>query len=165
MNTSRILALPAIAAASLLALTGCIQLPPVAGGGGTTTPPTSDGGPTTPPTSDGGTTTEPTSDGGSAVDLDGTAWTGELEGLISPLGFTLNADGTIDITEWGNTDQTYNSPGDVWSGDASDLTMTIMGLEEGEFDLTVSGTAEGGQLALSGQGTNGSDYTLTATQD
>lgn len=147
MKTPRILALPAVAAAALLVLTGCIQLPPVVGGGG-------------------GTTTEPSTDGGStSVDLAGTSWTGEISDVISPFGFTLNADGTIDITQWGSTDQTYDSPADVWSGDASDLTMTIMGLEEGEFDLTVSGTAEGGQLALSGQGTDGSDYTLTATQD
>lgn len=147
MKTSRILALPAVAAASLLVLTGCIQLPPVVGSGG-------------------GTTTDPSTDGGStSVDLAGSSWTGEISDVMSPFGFTLNADGTIDITQWGNTDTTYDSPGDVWSGDASDLTMTIMGLEEGAFDLTVSGTAEGGQLALSGQGTDGSDYTLTATQD
>ncbi|WP_405217276.1 hypothetical protein [Agrococcus sp. Ld7] len=147
MKTSRILALPAVAAASLLVLTGCIQLPPIAGSGG-------------------GTTTEPATDGGSTpAELAGTSWTGELEGVISPLGFTLNADGTVDITEWGSTGQTYDSPGDVWSGDASDLTVTIQGIEEGAFDLTASGTAEGGQMALSGQGTDGNDYTVTATQD
>ena len=62
MKKTRILALPAIAAASLLALTGCFQLPPVGGNGG-------DGG-------NGGTTQEP-GNGGTETgeDLAGTTST------------------------------------------------------------------------------------------
>lgn len=151
MKTTRILALPAIAAASLLALTGCFQLPPV-------------GGTTTTEAPGGGTTTEEPAGGASAEDLAGTSWTGAVDGVVDPLGFTLNADGSVDITQWGNTDQTYDFPQDQWSGDSSNLEVTITGLEEGAFDLTVSGTAEGGQMNLTGEGTDGNSYTLSATQ-
>ena len=44
MKTTRLLAVPAIAPASLLALTGCIQLPPVGGGSTTETQAPGDGG-------------------------------------------------------------------------------------------------------------------------
>lgn len=143
MKTTRLLAVPALAAASLLALTGCIQVPPV---GGT------------------GTGTEVNTEG-EVVDLAGTAWTGAIPDVVDPIGFTLNEDGTVDITTWGDSDQTYDSPADVWSGDSSDLTVTITGLEEGAFDVTFSGTADGGQMELSGEGTDGSQHTLSATED
>lgn len=148
MKTTRFLAVPALAAASLLALTGCIQLPPM--GGGTTTE-------TQAPVTGG--------DGTQSTDLAGTSWMGAIDGVVDPLGFTLNEDGTVDITTWGDSDETYDFAQDVWSGDASDLTVTITGLEEGAFDLTVSGTAEGGQMDLSGEGTDGSSHTLVASQD
>lgn len=148
MKTTRFLAVPALAAASLLALTGCIQLPPMGGTTTETQAPVTGG--------DGGT------DSG---DLAGTSWMGAIDGVVDPLGFTLNEDGTVDITTWGDSTETYDFPQDVWSGDASDLTMTITGLEEGAFDLTVSGSAEGGQMELSGEGTDGSSHTLSASQD
>ncbi len=149
MKTTRLLAVPALAAASLLALTGCIQLPPMGGGTTTETQAPVTGG-------DGGT---------EAADLAGTSWTGAIDGVVDPLGFTLNEDGTVDITTWGDSDATYDFPQDVWSGDSSDLTVTITGLEEGAFDLTVTGTADGGQMELSGEGTDGSSHTLSASQD
>ncbi|MGM1028654.1 MAG: hypothetical protein ACQEWM_02140 [Actinomycetota bacterium] len=149
MKTSRFLAVPALAAASLLALTGCIQLPPM--GGGTTTE-------TQAPVTGGDSGTE-------SAELAGTSWMGAIDDVVDPIGFTLNEDGTVDITTWGSSDQSYDAPQDVWSGDASNLTVTITGLEEGEFDLTVSGTAEGGQMNLSGEGTDGSSHTLVATQE
>ncbi|WP_425844122.1 hypothetical protein [Agrococcus sp. TSP3-2-1] len=140
---TKLIAVPAIAAASLLALTGCIQMPPPTSGG----------------SGDGGTGT------GTAGSLEGTSWSGGIDQVVAPFGFTLNADGTVDITQWGESGETYDSPADVWDGDASDVTITITGLQPGNFGLTVTGTAEDGRMDLSGEGTNGSSYTLTATQD
>lgn len=160
MKTTRILALPAIAAASLLALTGCFQLPPV---GGT---------PTTQEQPDGGTTEEP---GGEVMadDLAGTSWTG---GELGPEGnqfasmeFTLNADGTVDISDWNNGEGgPFDSPADVWSGDSGNLTVTITQLrdqntDDDPFDVTFTGTAAEGSMSLTGDGPDGG-WTLTATQ-
>jgi hypothetical protein len=147
MKTTKLIAVPALAAASLLALTGCIQMPPTTSG------------------SSGDTGSDSGTDTGTTAGLEGTSWSGGIDQVVAPFGFTLNADGTVDITQWGDTDQTYDSPADVWEGDESDLTVTITGLEQGEFDLTVTGTADGGQMDLSGEGTDGNTYTLTATQD
>lgn len=147
MKTTKLLAVPALAAASLLALTGCIQMPPATSG------------------NSGNTGTDTGTDSGATEDLAGTSWSGAIGGVVEPFGFTLNADGTVDITQWGDTDQQYDFPQDVWEGDSSDLTVTITGLEEGAFDLTVNGTAAGGAMDLSGEGTDGESYTLTATQD
>ncbi|MCR8670360.1 hypothetical protein [Agrococcus sp. HG114] len=148
MKTMKLLAVPALAAASLLALTGCIQMPPANNANtGTST--------------DSGTDT----DTGAAESLEGTSWTGAIDGVVDPFGFTLNADGTVDITTWGNSSETYDAPQDVWEGDSEDLTITITGLEEGAFDVTFTGTAAGGQMDLAGEGTDGSSRTLTATQD
>lgn len=153
MKTTRILALPAIAAASLLALTGCFQLPPVGGNtGGTTTAPSTDGGET-----GGGTAAE---------DLAGTSWSGDLGPGFATFDFTLNQDGTIDISTW-NEGSGFDSPGDTWTGDSSDLTMTITDLRDQEgsesFDVTFTGTAADGSMNLTGEGPDGS-WTLTATE-
>ena len=139
MKTTQILALPAVAATSMLVLTGCIQLP--APGGGTQENP-----------------------GAEAQSLEGTAWVGAIDGVVDPLEFTLNADGTVDIAVWGSPDQSYDSAGDVWEGDTSEVTITITGVEEGAFDVTFTGPASDGQMNLTGDGTDGSSHTLTATQ-
>lgn len=151
MKTTKLIAVPALAAASLLALTGCIQMPPAASNSGTNSG--TDSG------SDSGT------ESGATETLEGTSWSGGIGQVVDPIGFTLNADGTVDITQWGTSDATYDSPADVWEGDSSDLTITITGLEEGAFDVTVTGTADGGQMSLTGEGTDGNSYTLNATQD
>ncbi|WP_137756159.1 hypothetical protein [Agrococcus sp. SGAir0287] len=153
MKTTRILALPAIAAAAVLTMTGCFQLP-----GAPTTP-----NPTTPAetggTSGGGGGTE------SAGDLAGTSWTGSTE--VQPdVAFTLNADGTVDFSSWGG--DSFDSPADVWSGDAASVTITVTQIVDqssGEsIDITYSGPAENGSMNLQGEGTDGNSYTLTATQ-
>ncbi|WP_306233581.1 hypothetical protein [Agrococcus beijingensis] len=141
MKTTRFLALPAIAAASMLALTGCIQLPPVVG-----------------------SSTGSQAPAGEVEELAGSSWSGSMPGIADPFGFTLADDGTIDITVWGDSGQTYDSSADVWSGDTGDLEMTITGLENDTFDVTLTGTAADGQMQLSGEGTNGTSYTLNATQ-
>jgi hypothetical protein len=155
MKTTRIVAVPALAAASLLALTGCFQLPPV---GGTQT--TEEPG--------GGTTQEP--GGGTASDdLAGTSWSGELGPGFATMDFTLNADGTVDISDWNDGDGgPFDEDADVWSGDPSNLTVTITQLtdqnqDSESFDVTFTGTAEGGQMDLSGEAPDGT-WTLTATQ-
>lgn len=165
MKTSRILALPAIAAASLLTLTGCFQLPPVGGnsGGSTTTEPATE------PSTDGGTT-----DGGTgSEDLAGSTWTGGELGpdgdTFATMEFTLNADGTVDISDWNDGEGgPFDSPSDVWSGDPSNLSVTITQLtdqnsEEAPFDVTFTGTATEGAMSVSGDGPNGT-WTLTATE-
>ncbi len=151
MKTTRLLAVPALAAASLLALTGCIQLPPM--GGGTTTETEA------PDTGD---------DGASTGDLAGTSWTGDFDGQVSGVAFTLNEDGTVDFDDWAG-DQ-FDSPGDVWSlnGDTLDMTITQISVDEAQtetFDVSLSGTAADGSMSLSGQGTDGNTYELSATQD
>jgi hypothetical protein len=150
MKKTRILALPAIAAASLLALTGCFQLPPV---GGNPSGNSSDPG-----------TSEPAAAG---EDVAGTSWTGEMEGFAE-LSFTLNPDGTVDISEW-NGGSGFDSPRDTWSGDSADLTIVITQLqdpnsEDPAFDVTFNGTAQDGTMDLKGDAPDG-EWTLSATQD
>lgn len=163
MKKTRILAIPAIAAASLLALTGCFQLPPV---GGTDSGNGGNGG-------TGGTTTEPTTEGGdtgggtTAEDLAGTTWTGgDIGPGFATMEFTLNADGTIDISSW-NEGSGFDESADVWSGDSSNLSMTITGLRDQDatesFDVTFTGTATEGAMNLTGDGPDG-PWTLTATE-
>lgn len=159
MQKTRFLAIPAVAAATLLALTGCFQLPPVGGstGGGT-------GG-------DGGSSQAPGGGTTAGEDLAGSAWTdAELattQGVFATMAFTLNADGTIDITSW-NDGSGFDEAADVWSGDSSNLSMTITALgEEGSqerFDVTFTGTAENGEMQLTGEGPDG-QWELTATQE
>ncbi|MCH1883609.1 hypothetical protein [Agrococcus sp. ARC_14] len=161
MKKTRILALPAIAAVSLLALTGCFQLPPVGG-----TPGGNTGGTGTTEEPGGGTTEEP-GGGTAAEDLADSTWTGgDLGPGFATMDFTLNGDGTIDISSW-NDGSGFDAPQDVWSGDSSNLTMTITALSDqdgGEqFDVTFTGTAEDGQMNLSGDSPEGT-WTLTATQ-
>ncbi|GEK81081.1 hypothetical protein [Agrococcus baldri] len=148
MKKTRILALPAIAAASLLALTGCFQLPPVGGNGGTTT-------------------TEEPSGGTTSEDIAGTSWTGDFNGQVTGVAFTLNEDGTVDFDDWAG--DSFDSPGDVWtqSGDTVELTVTQIRVDETSpetFDVTMSGTAADGTMSLTGEGTDGNTYELTATQ-
>lgn len=165
MKTTRILALPAIAAAALLTLTGCFQLPPV-GGAGTDT--STEGGT---PTEDGDTAPAEEQGGddtATGADLADTTWTGADMGPgFATMDFLLNSDGTIDITTW-NDGSGFDSPNDTWSGDGSNLTMIITQLtdqnsESEPFDVTFTGTAEDGQLSLTGQAPDG-EWTLTATE-
>lgn len=161
MKKTRILAIPAVAAASLLALTGCFQLPPVGGtpggNGGTTTEPTTDGG---------GTEGGGTEDGSSAEDLAGTSWSGDLGPGFATFDFMLNSDGTIDITSW-NDGSGFDEPADVWSGDSSNLSMTLTALRDQDatesFDVTFTGTATDGAMNLTGDGPD-STWTLTASE-
>ncbi|MFC7432774.1 MULTISPECIES: hypothetical protein [unclassified Agrococcus] len=147
MKTSRLLAVPAIAAAALLTMTGCFQLP---------------GAPTTNP----GTTTAPTSDGGSGgggeqagVELSGTSWSGS-DGFNS-MSFTLNADGTIDFTEW-NEQGGFDVPEDTWAVSGSEVTMTITTTDG---DLVFTGPAATGSMSLPGTGGPAVGQTLSITQD
>ena len=159
MKTTRLLAVPALAAASLLALTGCIQLPPI--GGGTTQ--------TQAPVTGGGTETEaPVTGGGTQTgDLAGTSWTGDFNGQVTDIAFTLNEDGTVDFDDWAG--DSFDSPGDVWSlsGDTLDMTVTQISVDETgseTFDVSLSGSVSGGSMSLSGQGTDGNTYELNASQ-
>lgn len=153
MNKTRILAVPAVAAASLLALTGCFQLPPAGNGGDQTTAPVE----TTGTGTDGG------NGGETSSDLAGTSWSGSLDGFAD-VEFELQDDGTVNFSVWNDESVDYDYPSDTWSGDASNLTLTITDLDRGEFDVTLTGPAENGSMDLSGQGTDGNSYTFTATQ-
>lgn len=142
MKTTRILAVPALAAASLLALTGCIQLPPMGGGTGDS--------------------------GVESVDLAGTSWTGDLNGQVTDIAFTLAEDGTIDFSNWAGEE--FDSPGDVWALDGETLEITITQIKVDQtsdetFDVTLSGSAAGGSMSLTGEGTDGNSYDMTASQD
>lgn len=152
MKTTRFLAVPALAAASLLALTGCIQLPPMGGGTTTETQAPVTGG-------DGGT---------ESAELAGTSWTGDFNGQVTDVAFTLNEDGTIDFADWAGEE--FDSPADVWSGDAGSVEITITQIKVDEestetFDVTLSGTAADGAMSLSGEGTDGNAYEMSASQD
>lgn len=142
MKTPRILALPAVAAASLLALTGCIQLPPIAGSSTSQSP------------TDGSTAGE---------DLAGSTWSGAM-GTTS-MDFALNPDGTVDIMSWDGGDG-FDEPGDTWTGDSANLTLVITNLSSAggdRFDLSLTGSAIEGAMTLTGDGPDGT-VTLTATQ-
>jgi hypothetical protein len=159
MKTTRLIAVPALAGASLLALTGCIQLPPVGGTTTETQAPVTTAQPADPGTS------EP---GGQSEDLAGTSWTGDFNGQVTDVAFTLNEDGTVDFADWAGS--AFDSPSDVWSmsGDTLELTVTQIQVDEtgsDTFDVTMSGTAGDGSMSLSGQGTDGNTYELNASQD
>ncbi|GAA2174649.1 hypothetical protein GCM10009846_21410 [Agrococcus versicolor] len=150
MKTSRLLALPAIAGAALLTMTGCFQLP---------------GAPTTNP----GTSTAPTDGGGgggeAAVDLAGTTWSG-TDSIGNEMTFTFADDGTIDFSDF-NT-QTYDVPTDTWSMDGSNVEITISGVptsaDGSGTDITYSGQATTGSMSLSGTGEDGESYSLSITE-
>lgn len=152
MKTMRLLALPAIAAAAVLTMTGCFQLP---------------GAPTTNPGATPATSATPT-DGGdpASSDLAGTSWTGSAD--VQPdVSFTLNADGTVDFDSWGG--QSFDTAADVWSGDSSSVSITVTGISDQTtndpaIDITFVGPATGGSMNLSGQGTDGQTYSMTMTQ-
>lgn len=155
MKTTRLLAVPALAGASLLALTGCIQLPPIGGAPVATQAPVVSGDPGS---------GDP---GAGTGDLAGTSWTGDFNGQVTDIAFTLNEDGTIDFADWAGSE--FDSPGDVWtlSGDTLDMTITRISVDESgseTFDVSLSGTATDGSMSLSGEGTDGSTYELNATQ-
>lgn len=136
MKTSPLLALPAIAAAAVLTMTGCFQLP----GAPTTTSPTEGG-----------------SGGGESSELAGTSWSGSDGG--NTMSFTLNADGTIDFTEW-NDQGGFDVPEDTWVTSGSDITLTIT---TSEGDLVYTGPATTGSMSLTGSGT-AAGQTLDVTQ-
>lgn len=146
MKTTRLLAVPAIAAAALLTMTGCFQLPGA---------PTNNPGTTTAPTTEGGT-------GGSeqgSVDLAGTSWSGG-DGF-NTMTFTLNGDGTIDFTEW-NEQGGFDVPEDTWTVSGSEVTMTITTTEG---DLVFTGPAATGSMSLPGTDGPAVGQTLSITQD
>lgn len=152
MKTTRLLVVPALAAASLLALTGCIQLPPV-GGGTTETQAPATGG-------DSGTETG---------DLAGSTWTGTMGDDFATFTLVLAEDGTVDFPTWNDQAANFDSAGDVWEGDASNLSLTVTELQnqsgdQAPFDVTFTGTAQGGQMQLQGDAPDGT-WELTATQD
>ena len=146
MKTTRLLAVPALAAVSLLALTGCIQLPPVGGG----------------------TTTE-TGAAGETGELAGTSWTGTLGDNFATFTLVLAEDGTVDFPRWNDEAANFDSDSDVWSGDPSNLSVTVTQLQdpnsdEPAIDITFTGTAENGQMQLEGAAPDGT-WELVATQD
>lgn len=145
MKTTRILALPAIAAASLLALTGCFQLPPV---GETTTTQGPDG------------STAP--DGGDAtVDLTETVWSGE-DSAGNSMNLEFEADGTILLNDWNG--QNWDESSDTWEVAGDQITIFVSGIENIE-SLTYTGNAQLGEMQLTGvDGTGDSGYDLTLTQ-
>lgn len=152
MKTSRLLALPAIAGAALLTMTGCFQLP---GSPSTTTP----------------TTTQPTDGGGgggeqASVDLAGTTWSG-TDSIGNQMTFTFNADGTIDFSDFNGGP--YDTASDVWTVSGSDVQMVITGVPTSAsatsgIDITYSGSAATGSMSLSGSGDDGESYSLSITQ-
>lgn len=161
MKTTRFLAVPAIAAASMLALSGCFQ-PPAA-------PPQAPPQTQAPDPGTGTDETEGTGTGDDAGDSDlaGTTWTGEIGPGFATMDFELNEDGTVDITTW-NDGSGFDSPADTWTGDASNLTIVITDLtEQGSnesHDVTFTGTAENGQMSLTGDGPEG-PVQLNATEN
>ncbi|SDH22191.1 hypothetical protein [Agrococcus jejuensis] len=139
MKTSRLLALPAIAAAAVLTMTGCFQLPGAPTSPGTTTP------------ADGG------SGDGASTELAGTSWSGGDGG--NTMSFTLNADGSIDFSEW-NDQGGFDVPEDTWVVSGSDVTLTIT---TNEGNLVYTGPAATGSMSLTGSGT-AAGQTLSITQ-
>lgn len=146
MKTTRMLALPAIAAAAVLSMTGCFQLP-----GAPTTNPTT----TTTPTDGGG-------GGGETVDLAGTTWSGTDE-AGNPLAFTLAADGTVDFETFGNGGP-YDEASDTWSVNGTTFEMYVSNISD-IGGLTYTGTAATGSMQLTGVDDNGgTGYDVTITQ-
>ncbi|MDR7232887.1 hypothetical protein [Agrococcus sp. BE272] len=148
MKSTRILAFPAIAAASLLALTGCFQLPPM--GGGTTTETQAPA-----PSGDGGDT------GSASVDLADTAWSGE-DAAGNTMDLVLEGDGTVLLNDWNG--QNWDEAGDTWEVAGDQITIFIGGIENIQ-SLTYTGTAQLETMELTGVDGNGdSGYDVTLTQ-
>lgn len=138
MKTMRLLALPAIAAAAVLTMTGCFQLP---------------GAPTNP----GSTAPAESGGSGATLDLAGTTWSGTDGG--NTMTFTLNADGTIDFSSW-NSEGDFDVPQDTWVVSGSDVTLTI---SSNSGNLVYTGAAATGSMSLTGSET-AAGQTLTITQ-
>ncbi|GAA3611931.1 hypothetical protein [Agrococcus terreus] len=152
MKTSRIVVLPALAAASLLALTGCFQLPPVGGNPGGS-------GETTAPSTDGGDTGS--GDTGGDVDLAGTSWSG-TDAAGNAMDLVLEEDGTVLLNNW--NDENWDEPTDTWEVSGGEFTMFISGIREIQ-SLEYTGPAAEGEMQLTGVDGNGDQgYDLTLTQ-
>lgn len=151
MKTSRIVVLPALAAASLLALTGCFQLPPVGGNPGGSDE-------TTAPSTDGGDTG---SDTGGDVDLAGTSWSG-TDAAGNEMDLVLEEDGTVLLNNW--NDENWDEATDTWEVSGGEFTMFISGIREIQ-SLEYTGPAAEGEMQLTGVDGNGDEgYDLTLTQ-
>ncbi|MGC5078037.1 hypothetical protein [Agrococcus sp. DT81.2] len=146
MKTSRILAVPALAASALLALTGCIQLPPVGGGTG------------------GGTEQTQAADGGSVdSELAGTNWTG-TDAADNSLDLVLEEDGTVLLNEL-NGNGPFDDDSDTWSLQGDEITIFIGGLGGDVESIEYTGTVGDGTMELSGvDGSGQPGYEITLTQ-
>lgn len=160
MKKTRILALPAVAAVSLLALTGCFQLPPV--GGTTTDTSTEDTGSedTGSEGTDSGAESEAPEEGAS-VELAGTAWSGS-DSAGNAMDLVLEEDGTVLLNDWNG--ENWDEPSDTWVVEGDQITMFISGIREIQ-SLEYTGTAALDTMSLTGVDGNGdSGYDLTLTQ-
>lgn len=122
MKTSnRLLALVSLLGVSTLSLTGCVI--PFGPKDSPTSPPTDIAEPTEDPTEEptDDPTEEPTDDV-SDFDLEGTEWTGTIDG--DDVILTFNGDGTIDFDEWGDLGQ-LDSDRDTWEVTNGELTISL----------------------------------------
>jgi hypothetical protein len=148
MKTSRMLAVPALAAGALLALTGCIQLPPVGGGTEQTQAP------------EGGQSPD-----GAAADseLAGTNWTG-TDAADNTLDLVLEEDGTVLLNDL-NGNGPFDDATDTWTLDGDQITIFIGGLGEEIISIEYTGTVGDGTMDLTGvDGTGQEGYEITLTQ-
>lgn len=158
MKMSRILAVPAIAAAALMTMTGCFQLP----GSTPTDPGTSDPGTSDPGTTDPGTTDPGTEQGG---ELAGTTWSGNMG--EEPVTMTFDQDGTVNLDEWNGS--SFDDATDVWSVEGTSVTIYIGGIYSTDGasaeGVTFVGELSDGQMSLQGTADGGdSGFTLDISQ-
>lgn len=148
MKTTKLLALTGLAAVSIVALSGCFQLPTP-----TPTTPTTPTDPTTPTTP---TESEPSNE------LVGTSWSG-TDNAGNVMSFTIAEDGTLDDLEW-NGGGPWDEPADTWSLNGSTFEFYISNIEE-IGGITYSGPAATGSMNLNGTSDlGGNTYTLVLTQ-
>lgn len=140
MNKLRLLSLPAIAAATVLALAGCFGTP-------------------TPTATTGGSTGTDSSGTDSSIELAGTSWSG-TDSVGDFTVFDFEADGTVNVTY---NDQQFDEATDTWELDGSALTVVVF-LNDDLGDVVYTGEVTGDTIDLEGVIEGDTPFTITLTK-
>lgn len=135
MNMSRLIAVPALTAATVLALAGCF---------GTPTPTATTGGST------GGDT---------SIELAGTSWSG-TDSVGDFTVFDFEDDGTVNVTY---NDQQFDEATDTWELNGTALTVVVF-LNDDLGDVVYTGDVDGDTIDMEGVIEGDTPFTITLTK-
>lgn len=135
MNKSRLIAVPAITAATVLALAGCF---------GTPAPTTTTGG---------------NAGNDNSIELVGTSWSG-TDSVGDFTVFEFEGDGTVNVTY---NEQEFDESTDTWELNGSALTVTVF-LNDELGDAVYTGDVDGDTIDMEGVIQGDSPFTVTLTK-